>query len=50
MSNVRYWMKRRGIDADESKERALFAAAKASDRILTEPELLAVISDGEVHV
>ena len=50
MSNVRYWMKARGIEKNEDAERALFEAAKSSDRILTEPELMAVLDQGEAHV
>jgi 2-isopropylmalate synthase len=50
MSNVRYWMKVRGIEANESKEKALFAAAKLSDRILTDNELMAVLDRGDAHV
>ena len=50
MSNVRYWMKARGFAPSERSERALFDAAKASDRILTETELRAVLERGEAHV
>ena len=50
MSNVRYWMKARGIESTEATERALFDAAKTSDRILTESELLAVVNQGEANV
>ena len=50
MSNVRFWLKERGIESSENTQRALFDAAKASDRILTEHELLAVLGIGEANV
>ena len=50
MSNVRYWMKRRGIAPSEGHEKALFAAAKSSERILRDDELLAVLSEAGADV
>jgi 2-isopropylmalate synthase len=38
-SNVIWWLERHGFAADEARVNRLFAAAKASDRVLTEAEL-----------
>jgi 2-isopropylmalate synthase len=38
-SNVIWWLERHGFPADEARVTRIFAAAKASDRVLTEPEL-----------
>jgi 2-isopropylmalate synthase len=50
MSNVRYWCSRRGIEATPSLTQAIFAAAKSSERILTNAELDAVVSATASHV
>jgi len=50
MSNVRYWLKSRDIDATEERCAALFGAAKKSDRILEEAELHAVLTSMEADV
>jgi 2-isopropylmalate synthase len=38
-SNVIWWLEHHGFEADEARVTRIFAAAKASDRVLTEPEL-----------
>ena len=38
-SNVVWWLERHGFAADEARVNRLFAAAKSSDRVLTEAEL-----------
>ncbi|MGE0491207.1 MAG: 2-isopropylmalate synthase [Vulcanimicrobiota bacterium] len=38
-SNVVYWLKRHGHDATEAQVQAVLAAAKKSDRVLTQPEI-----------
>jgi len=44
LSNVRYWLRQRGFDADNDElvER-IFAAAKKSDHNLSDPELIRLI-------
>lgn len=44
-SNVLYWLEKHGISANEDLVARIFAKAKATDRILTDEEILA-----EVHV
>jgi 2-isopropylmalate synthase len=47
LSNVRYWLRERGYDAnDDALCRAIFELAKASDRVLTEEEIRAVVEGG----
>ncbi len=41
-SNVIYWLEKRGLAATDELVERLFAAAKQSDRLLTEEELLAL--------
>ena len=41
-SNVVYWLQERGFEPTDELVAAVFAAAKASDRTLTEAEVLAV--------
>ncbi|MBK6690405.1 MAG: 2-isopropylmalate synthase [Deltaproteobacteria bacterium] len=43
MSNVRYWLKKRGLTFDENVGKAILAKAKQSDRTLKEDEVLAVV-------
>ena len=50
MSNVRYWLKTRGITPNDANEQALFGAAKKSGRILTEAELHAALEEAEADV
>jgi 2-isopropylmalate synthase len=38
-SNVIWWLERHGFAADENRVSRIFAAAKASDRVLTDVEL-----------
>ncbi|HEY6248594.1 MAG TPA: 2-isopropylmalate synthase, partial [Candidatus Angelobacter sp.] len=40
-SNVMFWLERKGIDPSEGLVERIFQLAKASDRILTEEEILA---------
>ncbi len=41
-SNIVFWLEERGIDAGASLVEAIFRRAKASDRLLTEDEILAL--------
>jgi 2-isopropylmalate synthase len=43
-SNVIYWMQKRGIEPQPELVQAIFAAAKATDHILSEAEIRAIIS------
>jgi 2-isopropylmalate synthase len=43
VSNVRYWLKQRGIEASDEVVKAIFDAAKATDRLLSEQELMALV-------
>lgn len=43
MSNVRYWLERAGIAADDPRAARLLARAKASDRTLTSAEIAEVL-------
>jgi len=46
LSNVRYWLRARGFDADdEALCQRLFDAAKHTDRTLTEEELLRLVRE-----
>jgi 2-isopropylmalate synthase len=45
LSNVKYWLRKRGYDADdEALCRRLFDAAKRADHTLTEEELERLVS------
>jgi 2-isopropylmalate synthase len=47
LSNVRYWLQERGLDADnEALCKRIFDRAKLSDRALTEEEILALVHSG----
>ena len=41
-SNVIYWLEKRGLEPTEERVERIFAAAKQSDRLLTEEEILAL--------
>ncbi len=43
LSNVRYWLKKRGITESPEVERAVFELAKSSNRTLSEDEIMAVV-------
>jgi 2-isopropylmalate synthase len=43
-SNVIYWLQKRHIEPDPQLVQAIFAAAKATDHILTEVEIRAIVS------
>jgi 2-isopropylmalate synthase len=43
-SNVQHWLKSHGISSNETLLRALLERAKAADRVLTDEELLSVVS------
>jgi 2-isopropylmalate synthase len=43
-SNVQHWLKSHGISSNETLLHALLQRAKASDRVLTDEELLSVVS------
>jgi 2-isopropylmalate synthase len=42
-SNVIYWLKTHGIEADDARVERIFDAAKKSDRLLTDEEILSAI-------
>ena len=44
-SNVLFWLEQRGIPADEELVDRIFRRAKASSTVLTEPEILAEVSE-----
>ena len=46
-SNVIYWLEQRGIDPTEERVDRIFEAAKRSDRLLEEPEILGILE--QVH-
>ncbi|HEX3777797.1 MAG TPA: LeuA family protein [Polyangiaceae bacterium] len=43
-SNVQHWLKSHGINSSEALVRALLERAKSADRVLTDEELLSVVS------
>ena len=43
-SNVQHWLSSHGINASEPLQRAILQRAKAADRVLTDEELLSVVS------
>jgi 2-isopropylmalate synthase len=43
ISNVRYWLAQRGLEASDAVVQAIFEAAKSTDRLLSEEELLALV-------
>jgi isopropylmalate/homocitrate/citramalate synthase len=43
-SNVQHWLKAHGISSNEALLRALLERAKSADRVLTDEELLSVVS------
>jgi 2-isopropylmalate synthase len=43
-SNVRFWLERRGIAAEDGLIKHVFAAAKATDHILSDAEVMAVVA------
>lgn len=46
LSNVKYWLRSRGLDAgDEELTARIFDAAKRTDRTLTETEIMALVAD-----
>lgn len=45
VSNVRYWLARRGIEANDALVSAIFEAAKRTDRLLSDAEVLAVVRE-----
>lgn len=44
-SNVIYWLEKRGHEASEARVERIFAAAKRAQGVLTEGEILALLSD-----
>jgi 2-isopropylmalate synthase len=53
VSNIVYWLKKRGIKPEEHLVDEIFKAAKARDRVLTEDEVLQIVkftSGDEVHI
>ena len=47
LSNVNYWLKQRRLPATEEVVRAVLERAKASDRVLTDDEILVVVGDAK---
>ena len=47
-SNVQYWLEKRGFEATAGRVERIFAAAKQSERILSDEEILALISTDDV--
>jgi hypothetical protein len=46
LSNVKYWLSEHGFDpSDEALSESLFAAAKTTDRTLTEDECLKIVAE-----
>jgi 2-isopropylmalate synthase len=45
LSNVRYWMARRGLPDDDRVAQAIFDRAKATNRLLTDDEILGVVRE-----
>jgi 2-isopropylmalate synthase len=45
LSNVQYWLESRGLPAGEELVQRIFAAAKKTDRTLTESEIRAIINE-----
>jgi 2-isopropylmalate synthase len=43
LSNVRYWLEKRGVTASEELVQAIFTVAKATNRVLTDDEVWAVV-------
>ena len=43
-SNVQHWLKSHGISSNDTLLRALLERAKTADRVLTDEELLSVVS------
>ena len=43
LSNVKYWLKKRGIDQSDTLIQAIFTLAKSHKRLLTNDELMAVV-------
>ena len=43
VSNVRFWLAERGITADDALVDAIFATAKATNRVLSDDEVMAVV-------
>jgi 2-isopropylmalate synthase len=45
ISNVRYWLNRRGIEPEESLVQAIFEKAKHGNRLLEEQEVLSIVRE-----
>jgi len=43
VSNVKFWLQQRGIEATEAVVQAVFEAAKSTNRVLSDDEVLAVV-------
>jgi isopropylmalate/homocitrate/citramalate synthase len=46
-SNVIYWLQRRGLDASDQVVERIFLTAKQSSHVLTEAEIMALMTSGE---
>jgi hypothetical protein len=44
-SNIRYWLRSRGIDADEALVQVIREAAKATSRLLENSEVQQIVDD-----
>lgn len=47
LSNVKYWLKKRGIPENEALVQRIFQKAKRSNHVFTDKELFAIINEGE---
>ncbi|MEQ1566594.1 MAG: LeuA family protein [Myxococcota bacterium] len=43
VSNIKYWLKTRGIEASDALVQVIFDAAKKTDRVLSDAELMAIV-------
>jgi 2-isopropylmalate synthase len=49
VSNVRYWLNRRGIEATDELVQTVFDAAKRTDRLLSDAEVMSIVDAARVH-
>jgi 2-isopropylmalate synthase len=49
VSNVRYWLARRGIEATDDLVQTVFDAAKRGDRMLSDDEVMTIVRGATAH-
>lgn len=49
VSNVRYWLNRRGIEATDALVQVVFDAAKKGDRMLSDDEVMSIVQAATAH-